>query len=129
MPCRATSALRLTFQVPKELRDYIELLPKTAYIQAESQFSAQLKFLPRAAMLLDASAYFDKKSGQLDAPIMIRVADQVINEHLNHQPIIVNPSIKALVKFLSLKRGGKKNSTTQKTFQVLTLKSDLRRCP
>eukprot|EP00794_Sanderia_malayensis_P015259 gene15259-16834_t len=73
---RATSALRLTFQVPKELRDYIELLPKTAYIQAESQFSAQLKFLPRHSMLTDAAAYCDKKTGRLDAPIMLRVADQ-----------------------------------------------------
>ncbi len=63
--------------MPKELRDYIELLPKTAYIQAESQFSAQLKFLPRSSILTDASAYFDTKTGRLDAPIMIRVADQV----------------------------------------------------
>ena len=44
---RATSALRLKFEVCKELRSHLELLPKTAYIQAESQFSAQLKFLPR----------------------------------------------------------------------------------
>ena len=44
---RATSALRLKFEVCKELRNHLELLPKTAYIQAESQFSAQLKFLPR----------------------------------------------------------------------------------
>ena len=45
---RATSALRLKFEVCKELRNHLELLPKTAYIQAESQFSAQLKFLPRS---------------------------------------------------------------------------------
>ena len=44
---RATSALRLKFEVCKELKNHLELLPKTAYIQAESQFSAQLKFLPR----------------------------------------------------------------------------------
>ena len=45
---RATSALRLKFEVCKELKNHLELLPKTAYIQAESQFSAQLKFLPRS---------------------------------------------------------------------------------
>ena len=44
---RATTALRIKFEVCKELRSYMELLPKTAYIQAQSQFSAQLKFLPR----------------------------------------------------------------------------------
>ena len=47
LTCRATSALRLKFEVCKELKNHLELLPKTAYIQAESQFSAQLKFLPR----------------------------------------------------------------------------------
>ena len=74
---RATSALRLTFQVPKELREHMELLPKTAYIQAESQFSAQLKFLPRHTLPEDASTYFDKDTGVLEAPMIIRVADQV----------------------------------------------------
>ena len=44
---RATSALRLKFDVCRELKNHMELLPKTAYIQAQSQFSAQLKFLPR----------------------------------------------------------------------------------
>ena len=87
--------------MPKELRDYIELLPKTAYIQAESQFSAQLKFLPRAAMLLDASAYFDKKSGQLDAPIMIRVADQVTNLHIVGNQSSLIPASRHLLNFLA----------------------------
>ena len=44
---RATTALRLKFEVCKELRNHLELLPKTGYIQAQSQFSAQLKFVPR----------------------------------------------------------------------------------
>ncbi len=44
---RATSALRLRFEVCPELRNHMELLPKTGYIQAQSTFSAQLKFLPR----------------------------------------------------------------------------------
>ena len=45
---RATTALRLKFEVCKELRNHLELLPKTGYIQAQSQFSAQLKFVPRS---------------------------------------------------------------------------------
>lgn len=44
---RATTALRLKFEVCKELKNHLELLPKTGYIQAQSNFSAQMKFLPR----------------------------------------------------------------------------------
>ncbi|XP_065062279.1 cilia- and flagella-associated protein 74-like [Rhopilema esculentum] len=73
---RATSALRLTFQLPKELRDCVDILPKTAYIQAESEFSAQLKFLPRFSLLSNDNRYVNLDSGYLEAPILIRVADQ-----------------------------------------------------
>ncbi|CAH1239266.1 Hypp5775 [Branchiostoma lanceolatum] len=73
---RATTALRLRFEVPKELRDHMELLPKTGYIQAQSQFSAQLKFLPRQTLSEDAPKSFDKETGVLEAPMVIRVADQ-----------------------------------------------------
>ncbi|XP_078697450.1 cilia- and flagella-associated protein 74-like [Branchiostoma floridae x Branchiostoma belcheri] len=73
---RATTALRLRFEVPKELRDHMELLPKTGYIQAQSQFSAQLKFLPRQTLAEDAPKSFDKETGVLEAPMVIRVADQ-----------------------------------------------------
>lgn len=40
-------ALRLNFEVCKELRGHMELLPEMGYIQAQSSFSVQLKFLPR----------------------------------------------------------------------------------
>jgi hypothetical protein len=30
-----------------ELRNHMEILPKTGYIQARSSFNAKLKFLPR----------------------------------------------------------------------------------
>lgn len=45
--CRSKVALRLKFEVCKELRGHVELLPETGYIQAMSSFSVQLKFLPR----------------------------------------------------------------------------------
>ncbi|XP_029193987.2 cilia- and flagella-associated protein 74-like [Acropora millepora] len=73
---RATSALRLKFEVCKELKNHLELLPKTAYIQAESQFSAQLKFLPRQTLPGDCPTYFDHETRLLEAPMVIRVADQ-----------------------------------------------------
>ncbi|XP_066121295.1 cilia- and flagella-associated protein 74 isoform X3 [Saccopteryx bilineata] len=73
---RSKVALRLTFEVCKELRGHIELLPKTGYIQALSSYSVQLKFLPRHTLAEDAGKYFDKESRVLEAPMTIRVADQ-----------------------------------------------------
>lgn len=76
LPSRATTALRLKFEVCKELRNHLELLPKTGYIQAQSQFSAQLKFLPRKSLYEEAGKFFDKETGVLEAPMIIRVAEQ-----------------------------------------------------
>ena len=73
---RATSALRIRFEIPKELKNHIDILPKTAYVQAESQFSAQLKFLPRKSLVNEAGTYI-QKDDILEFPVIIRVADQV----------------------------------------------------
>ena len=54
------------------------MLPKTAYVQAESQFSIQLKFLPRPTIYEDAANFITKENGLLEVPIIIRVADQVV---------------------------------------------------
>nr|XP_039273717.1 cilia- and flagella-associated protein 74-like isoform X2 [Styela clava] len=73
---RATTALRLNFEVPKELRNHVELLPKTGYVQAQSTFTAQLKFLPRKNLAEEAAGLFDPETGILEAPMVIHVADQ-----------------------------------------------------
>ncbi|XP_015675084.1 cilia- and flagella-associated protein 74 [Protobothrops mucrosquamatus] len=73
---RATSALRLKFEVCKELASYVELLPKTGYIQAQSSFSVQLKFLPRISLSKDAKKYFDERTRVLEAPMTIIVSEQ-----------------------------------------------------
>ncbi|XP_063173750.1 cilia- and flagella-associated protein 74 [Candoia aspera] len=73
---RATTALRLKFEICKELAGYVELLPKTGYIQAQSSFSVQLKFLPRLSLSKDAKKYFDERTRVLEAPMMIIVSDQ-----------------------------------------------------
>uniref|UniRef100_A0ABM5EKQ9 Cilia- and flagella-associated protein 74 isoform X1 n=3 Tax=Pogona vitticeps TaxID=103695 RepID=A0ABM5EKQ9_9SAUR len=73
---RATSALRLRFEVCKELANHMELLPKTGYIQAQSSFSVQLKFLPRHSLREDAGKYFDEKTRVLQVPMTIIVSDQ-----------------------------------------------------
>ncbi|XP_008582098.1 PREDICTED: uncharacterized protein KIAA1751 [Galeopterus variegatus] len=74
---RSKVALRLRFEVCRELRGHIELLPETGYIQALSSYSVQLKFLPRLSLPEDAGKYFDKESRILEAPMTIWVADQI----------------------------------------------------
>ncbi|XP_042637533.1 cilia- and flagella-associated protein 74 [Orycteropus afer afer] len=74
---RSKAALRLRFEVCKELRAHIELLPETGYIQALSSYSVQLKFLPRHSLPEDAGKYFDKETRVLEAPMTIWVADQI----------------------------------------------------
>ncbi|XP_023555348.1 cilia- and flagella-associated protein 74 isoform X2 [Octodon degus] len=73
---RSKVALRLRFEVCKELRGHLELLPETSYIQALASCSVQLKFLPRQSLPEDAGNYFDKDSCVLEAPMTIWVADQ-----------------------------------------------------
>ncbi|XP_020831607.1 cilia- and flagella-associated protein 74 isoform X2 [Phascolarctos cinereus] len=73
---RSKAALRLKFEVCEKLRKHIELLPETGYIQAQSSYSVQLKFLPRLSLPEDAGEYFDKETRVLQAPMTIRVADQ-----------------------------------------------------
>ncbi|XP_053546334.1 LOW QUALITY PROTEIN: cilia- and flagella-associated protein 74 [Bombina bombina] len=73
---RAKTALRLKFEVCKELKNHMELLPKTGFIQAQSSFSVQLKFLPRISLSQDAGPYFDNITGVLEVPMMVSVADQ-----------------------------------------------------
>ncbi|XP_028850611.1 cilia- and flagella-associated protein 74 isoform X2 [Denticeps clupeoides] len=74
---RASTALRLTFEVCKELKNHMEILPKTGYIQANSTFHAQLRFLPRRSLPVDAKHFFDKETGVLEVPLTVQVADQV----------------------------------------------------
>ncbi|XP_074162622.1 cilia- and flagella-associated protein 74 isoform X2 [Sminthopsis crassicaudata] len=73
---RSKAALRLKFEVCPELQKHIELLPETGYIQAQSSFTVQLKFLPKLSLPEDAGQYFDPETRVLEAPMTIRVADQ-----------------------------------------------------
>ncbi len=73
---RASAALRITFEVPSDLKNHLEILPKTAFIQAKSDFSAQLKFVAKSSLSQEAVKYFDPSTGVLELPLHIRVADQ-----------------------------------------------------
>ncbi|XP_076859168.1 cilia- and flagella-associated protein 74 isoform X2 [Brachyhypopomus gauderio] len=73
---RASTALRVTFEVCKEMKNHIDILPKTGYVQAKSKFRAQLKFLPRRSLPGDAKFFFDQDTGVLEVPLTVHVADQ-----------------------------------------------------
>ncbi|XP_063091378.1 cilia- and flagella-associated protein 74 isoform X5 [Cavia porcellus] len=73
---RSKVSQRLRFEVCKELRGHLELLPEMGYIQAQASCSVQLKFLPRQSLPEDAGKYFDKDSHVLEAPMTIWVANQ-----------------------------------------------------
>ncbi|XP_012920634.1 cilia- and flagella-associated protein 74 isoform X3 [Heterocephalus glaber] len=76
MHTRSKVALRLRFEVCKELRGHLELLPESGCIQPLASCSVQLKFLPRQSLPEDAGNYFDKDTRVLKAPMTIWVADQ-----------------------------------------------------
>ena len=78
----AKTALRLTFMIPPAIRNHLDILPHTGYIQAESSFSAQIKFFPKPNLVKDLACtgnkYFDPETGVLEVPLTCQVADQVL---------------------------------------------------
>ncbi|XP_069730738.1 cilia- and flagella-associated protein 74 isoform X2 [Phaenicophaeus curvirostris] len=73
---RAKTTLCLKFEVCKELSKHMELLPKSGYVQAQSSFSVQLKFLPRPSLPEDAGSYFHKEMRVLEVPVTILIVDK-----------------------------------------------------
>ncbi|XP_051894977.1 LOW QUALITY PROTEIN: cilia- and flagella-associated protein 74 [Pristis pectinata] len=74
---RASLGHQVKFVVCKELRNHLEFLPKSGFIQAHSSLSFQLKFLPRKSLPEDANIYFNTSTLVLEAPMNIWVANQV----------------------------------------------------
>uniref|UniRef100_G1MTX3 Cilia and flagella associated protein 74 n=1 Tax=Meleagris gallopavo TaxID=9103 RepID=G1MTX3_MELGA len=72
---RAKTTLHLKFEVCRELSKHMKLLPKTGYVQPQSSFSVQLKFLPRRSLPEDAGSCFNEETSVLEAPVMIQIAD------------------------------------------------------
>ncbi|XP_062888913.1 cilia- and flagella-associated protein 74 [Mobula hypostoma] len=74
---RASLGHQVKFVVCKELRNHLEFLPKSGFIQAHSSLSFQLKFLPRKSLPEDANIYFNTSTLVLEAPMNIWVANQI----------------------------------------------------
>ncbi|XP_019132344.2 cilia- and flagella-associated protein 74 isoform X3 [Larimichthys crocea] len=90
---RASTALKLTFEVCPEMRKHMEILPKTGFIQAQSSFNAQLKFLPRCSLFKDAKKFFDKDTGVLEVPMTVQVAGQVKPVHFTVQAVVTSSDL------------------------------------
>ncbi|XP_009869844.1 PREDICTED: uncharacterized protein CFAP74 [Apaloderma vittatum] len=90
---RAKAALRLKFEICKDLSKHMELLPRTGCIQAQSSFSVQLKFLPRHSLPEDAGNYFNEETGVLEVPVSILVADKATKVNFTVHAIVTTSDL------------------------------------
>uniref|UniRef100_UPI0037E86F41 cilia- and flagella-associated protein 74 n=1 Tax=Semicossyphus pulcher TaxID=241346 RepID=UPI0037E86F41 len=90
---RASTALKLTFEVCPEMRKHMEILPKTCFIQAQSSFNALLKFLPRCSLTEDAQKFYDRDTGVLEVPMTVQVAGQVKPVHFTIQAVVTTSDL------------------------------------
>ncbi|XP_070696380.1 cilia- and flagella-associated protein 74 [Pempheris klunzingeri] len=90
---RASTALKLTFEMCPEMRKHMEILPKTGFIQAQSSFNAQVKFLPRCSLSKDAKKFFDRDTGVLEVPMTVQVAGQVKPLHFTVQAVVTSSDL------------------------------------
>ncbi|XP_077371028.1 cilia- and flagella-associated protein 74 isoform X3 [Festucalex cinctus] len=91
-----STALKLTFDLWPEMRKHMEIIPRTGFLQAQSSFTAHLKFVPRNTLAEDADKYFDSATSVLEVPMTVQVAGQM-------QPVIY--TVQAIVTSSDLKFG------------------------
>ncbi|XP_054636590.1 cilia- and flagella-associated protein 74 [Dunckerocampus dactyliophorus] len=89
-----SAALKLTFNLCPEMRKHIDILPRTGFLQAQSSFTAHLKFVPRQSLSQDASKYFDSATGVLEVPMTVQVAGQVHPVIYTIQAIVTSSDLK-----------------------------------
>ncbi|KAM9342390.1 cilia- and flagella-associated protein 74 [Pholidichthys leucotaenia] len=90
---RASTALKLTFEVCPEMRKHMEILPKMGFIQAQSSFNAQLKFTPRRSLSKDACKFFDSDTGVLEVPMTVDVSGQVQPVHFTVHAVVTSSDL------------------------------------
>lgn len=78
---RSSTPHKITFNLPEELMEHLEVLPRHGVIQANSSFAAQLKFHPKQSIVADCQQYCSTSGGsgegQVKIPVEITVADLV----------------------------------------------------
>jgi hypothetical protein len=74
----------ITFHVPPEAGNMLQVLPKTGYVQAESSLTAQIKFQPDEEKLQEEACYdyYDPDTGVIEFPVTLTVANQAQPLHL-----------------------------------------------
>ncbi|XP_072210086.1 cilia- and flagella-associated protein 74 isoform X2 [Excalfactoria chinensis] len=90
---RAKTTLHLKFEVCKELSKHMKLLPRTGYIQPQSSFSVQLKFLPRRSLPEDAGSCFNEETSVLEAPVTIQIADNAKQINLTVHAVVTTSDL------------------------------------
>ena len=76
---RSSTALRVSVDVlPRSLQRHLEIVPRTAYIQAKSSFSLQVKLTAHPSIVDDglSNELFDRELNTLIVPLEVKVADQ-----------------------------------------------------
>ncbi|CAF2605545.1 unnamed protein product [Rotaria sp. Silwood2] len=77
---RSSAALRVSVDIqPRILQNHIEIVPRTAYIQAKSSFSLQVKLTAHPSIIDDSlsNEIFDSQLNTLIIPLEVKVADQI----------------------------------------------------
>ena len=77
---RSSAALRVSVDIlPRALQQHIDIVPRTAYIQAKSSFSLQVKLTAHPSIINDglSSELFDAQLNTLIIPLEVKVADQI----------------------------------------------------
>ncbi|KAK4473807.1 hypothetical protein MN116_003141, partial [Schistosoma mekongi] len=100
---RTKSALKVVFEVDKDISDHLKILPKTGFVQAESRLLAQIKLFPKPSLSDDLAEFlhshnnhsyensdsgkhedvsslsklsYDPQTGVLQVPVTVHVVDQ-----------------------------------------------------
>lgn len=77
---RSSAALRVSVDIqPRALQNHIEIVPRTAYIQAKSSFNLQVKLTARPSIIEEglSNDIFDPQLNTLIVPLEVKVADQI----------------------------------------------------
>ncbi|CAH8441740.1 unnamed protein product [Schistosoma turkestanicum] len=95
---RTKSAIKVIFEVHKEISNHLKVLPKTGFVQAESRLLAQVKLLPKLSLSDDLAHFcdsdnshsvaesenesylsklsYDSQTGVLQVPVIVHVVGQ-----------------------------------------------------
>jgi hypothetical protein len=93
---RSSAALRVTVDIqPRALQNHIEIVPRTAYIQAKSSFNLQIKLIAHPSIVDDGlpNDIFDPKLNTLIIPLEVKVGDQIRTVPFNISAVLTTSDL------------------------------------